>query len=207
MKRIFAVGPNKCGTNSINQFLEANGIPAMHWDKGRLARRIVSNASAGIDPLRGYEDYRGFTDIFSVSEELYLSPVLIFDILRRAYPDDIYVLNLRSFENWHRSRDNHRKGSPRPTITARLEALFGSDYDARTEYEAFARLKQNPPARFHVLDLEQEDAFETLAVFLEAQGFEICERAPRHANRTADLPRPGRLGRVLNRLRRGFRRA
>lgn len=198
MKRIFAVGPNKCGTNSINQFLEANGIPAIHWDNGKLARRIVSNASAGLDPLDGYKDYQGYTDIFSISEEMYISPVVIVDILRQAYPDDIYLLNLRPFENWHRSRDNHRKNTKRPTITARLTALFGDRYDARIEYDSFEMLEKDPPACFYRFDLEAENAFEGLADFLTAEGFVIRERSPQHANRTPRSTAPG----LLERLRR-----
>ena len=38
--RIFLIGHNKCGTRSFHKLLRKNGYSSIHYDKGRLARRI-----------------------------------------------------------------------------------------------------------------------------------------------------------------------
>ena len=42
-RRIFLIGHNKCGTRSINKLLKKNGYSSIHYDKGRLAKRIQAN--------------------------------------------------------------------------------------------------------------------------------------------------------------------
>ena len=39
-RRIFLIGHNKCGTRSFNKLLNKNGYSSIHYDKGRLAKRI-----------------------------------------------------------------------------------------------------------------------------------------------------------------------
>ena len=41
--RIFLIGYNKCGTRSFYKLLRKNGYSSIHYDKGRLARRIKAN--------------------------------------------------------------------------------------------------------------------------------------------------------------------
>ena len=42
-RRIFLIGHNKCGTRSFNKLLNKNGYSSIHYDKGRLAKRIQAN--------------------------------------------------------------------------------------------------------------------------------------------------------------------
>lgn len=196
--KIFAIGPNKCGTNSLNDFFEANDIPSMHWDEGALARRIISNASAGLDPLLGYQEYQGFTDIFHIASDIYVSPVLIVRLLRESYPDAIYILNTRDFDKWALSRDKHRKHTKREGVSERIQTALAGTYDTRTEFDAYHKVKENPPARFHIFDLESPTNFEDLARFFETQGFAVSHREPMHANKT---PSPADAG-LMTRLKR-----
>ena len=42
-RRIFQIGFNKCGTRSLANFLNGNGIPTAHFRRGNLARALNSN--------------------------------------------------------------------------------------------------------------------------------------------------------------------
>ena len=51
------------GTSAITVFFNRSGIPCVHHDRGRLARRMRDNLAAGRAPIAGYERYRAFTDM------------------------------------------------------------------------------------------------------------------------------------------------
>ena len=53
--KIFQIGFNRCGTKTIHDYLCANGLQGVHWDKGRLAKRIFTNRQLGRDLISGYE--------------------------------------------------------------------------------------------------------------------------------------------------------
>ena len=44
--RFFQIGMQRCGTTSIALFLERCNIPCVHYDEGRLAKRIRVNIAA-----------------------------------------------------------------------------------------------------------------------------------------------------------------
>ena len=61
--RFFRIGFQKCGTSAITAFLNRSGIPCIHYDRGRLARRMRENLAQGRRPLEGYERYRAFANM------------------------------------------------------------------------------------------------------------------------------------------------
>ena len=61
--RIFLIGHNKCGTRSFHKLLRKNGYSSIHYDKGRLARRIQANFTFSKPLLDGVDDYCGYTDM------------------------------------------------------------------------------------------------------------------------------------------------
>ena len=62
-KKIFVIGPNKCGTISLYIFFKKNNLKPIHWDNGNLALKIISNISANLKPL----------NVFYYSWSLYLT--------------------------------------------------------------------------------------------------------------------------------------
>ena len=62
-RRIFLIGHNKCGTRSINKLLKKNGYSSIHYDKGRLAKRIQANFIFSRPLLGGVDLYCGYTDM------------------------------------------------------------------------------------------------------------------------------------------------
>ncbi|MYA87461.1 MAG: hypothetical protein F4X97_03225 [Boseongicola sp. SB0662_bin_57] len=54
--RIFQIGMQRCGTTSIALFLERCGIPCIHYDEGRLAKRIRVNLATSDRPLADYDE-------------------------------------------------------------------------------------------------------------------------------------------------------
>jgi hypothetical protein len=107
--KIFQIGFNKCGTNTIHSYLQGNGIKSVHWDEGRLAERIFRNFANGDDLLRGYEAFEAFTDMEFLDEtgRCYLEAYKLFPYLAKQYPDAIFILNTRNREDWVRSRLGH----------------------------------------------------------------------------------------------------
>ena len=67
------VGFQRCGTTAIAAFFERCGIPAVHCDEGRLAKRMQVNIEAGARPLAGYDErYRAFTNMnWSAADDYY----------------------------------------------------------------------------------------------------------------------------------------
>ena len=101
--KYFQVGFKRCGTTSLWAFFNRNGIPAVHFDWGRLGRRMERNLSGGLPPLSGYERFDAFTHME------YSTPRHWFDGFRRwpelmeTYENSRFILNTRSRESWVRS--------------------------------------------------------------------------------------------------------
>ena len=80
-KKIFVVGPNKCGTISLHNFFLQNNLKSVHWKKGNIALKILSNISANLDPLSELDEYDCFLDMYFITNGLYISPVSLIDSL------------------------------------------------------------------------------------------------------------------------------
>ena len=101
--KYFQVGFKRCGTTSLWAFFNRNGIPAVHFDWGRLGRTMERNLGEGLPLLRGYERFDAFTHME------YSAPHAWFDGFRRwpelmeTYENSRFILNTRSREGWIRS--------------------------------------------------------------------------------------------------------
>ena len=106
--KIFQIGFNKCGTKTIHHYLTTNKVRSVHWDKGRLARRIFSNLAEGKNLLLGYDEFDAFTDMEYLDRSgLYLAAYKLFPYLADQFPDAVFILNTRDREAWIRSRLQH----------------------------------------------------------------------------------------------------
>ena len=136
--KIFQIGFNKCGTSTIHNYLRANGVRSVHWDQGRLARRIFANLANGEDLLAGYEDFDAFTDMEFLDEAgTFLEAYKLFPYLAAQYPDAVFILNTRDREAWIRSRLGHGDGRyadrQRGYLKAASDALMAEVWRAEWE--------------------------------------------------------------------------
>ena len=182
-QKIFVIGPNKCATGSLHQFFKSNGLKSVHWDDGKLAKRMVSNISANMAPITGYEEYDCFSDFYYLDKELFISPLLIRSKLIEAFPEALFILNVRDYNSWKDSRIKHDNGS----FGHRFNACLGQDYDSFSEYEAYNESLGAGIKYLHVFDLNDGDKFKRLSAFLCDNGISIGKDNDVVANVSADL--------------------
>ncbi len=123
--KVFQIGFSKCGTSTIAEFFNLNGVPAIHHDFGHLATSIFSNA-AQQQPLisQQYANYLVFTDM----ERMYDDPPLnvglsLFKELDKQYPGSKFILNTRSKSAWLKSRAAHPIGHTNTLVLKNAQIL------------------------------------------------------------------------------------
>jgi len=106
-KKFFQVGFNKCGTTSIAKFFNRNGLPAVHWDGGRLALRMSRNLDNGVPILSGYEKYTAFFDMEAITDTEFVEGSKLYEELLDEVDDPMFILNTRNQNRWISSRLDH----------------------------------------------------------------------------------------------------
>ena len=101
------IGFKRCGTSSIAAFFNRSGIPAVHWDRGRLALTMRENMRVGRPILRGYEQYSSFTDMEYVAADDCFEGFRHYDRILEDYPEAKFILNTRDQDRWLRSMHQH----------------------------------------------------------------------------------------------------
>lgn len=123
--RIFQIGFNRCGTDSLAVFFRRNGYRAAHWNKGRLAEGMELARLEGEPLLRYVGNYDVYTDMERVAHRRVLKgsvlrrllsilevdrierPIYAFKYFRRLdrqYPGSKFILNVREVDRWIDSR-------------------------------------------------------------------------------------------------------
>lgn len=123
--RIFQIGFNRCGTDSICVFFRRNGYRAAHWRKGRLAEGMELARLEDRPLLTHVADFDVYTDMERVTlrrrrrgpvvrrlldrlgAERLETPIYAFKhfrLLDRQYPGSRFILNVRDVDNWIASR-------------------------------------------------------------------------------------------------------
>jgi len=133
--KVFQIGFNRCGTRSIHRYLHANGVRSIHWDEGRLAKRMFTNLASGDDLLAGYEDFDAFTDMEFLDHcGVHLEGYKLFPYLAARYPDAVFILNTRDRESWIRSRLRHGLGKNKVPYASKFMSTYNlSSIDRLTE--------------------------------------------------------------------------
>jgi hypothetical protein len=103
--KIFQIGFNRCGTRSLAALFRESGVRSVHWDYGRLARRIQWNHQHGRALLQGYENYAFYADMED-APNLY-AHIEYYKILDQQYPNSRFILNVRNKNRWLLSRLRH----------------------------------------------------------------------------------------------------
>ena len=205
----FQIGFERCGTSAIAFFFNRAGIPAIHYDCGRLALRLRENLAAGRAPFTGYERYRAFTNIDYFAERDFYHGFKQYSALLAYYgPQARFILNTRPLEHWIRSLRAHYGNRPARMMQAHYEWRFGTSDPDRVEAhwrmewkEHHARVRQEIPAsQLLVFDIES-DPPDRLCAFAGLPP--SCSRFYRRQNPT--LSRTGR--RLANRIPLSVRQA
>jgi hypothetical protein len=127
--RIFQVGFNRCGTKSLADFFERNGLSSVHWKGGALAAAIELARREGRPLLHYVDDYDVYTDMEmrdvpkvmsrlikgrilrrlskKLDPEKDRSPIYAFKYFRQLddqYPRSKFILNTRDVDRWVASR-------------------------------------------------------------------------------------------------------
>lgn len=121
INKIFQIGFNKCGTNSIALSFQDYASPrynVCHWDSGFLAYTMAMNERQSKPLLSGrYDNTRVFTDMecHFVDDDGTINLMFMFDknhipILDEQYPNSKFILNIRNVDNWIQSRMSHLMG-------------------------------------------------------------------------------------------------
>ena len=195
--RYFQIGFQRCGTTSIALFLNRCGIPCVHYDEGRLAKRMRVNLAAGRRPLAGYDErYRAFANLNWNAADDYYDGFMHYAALRNAYGGR-FILNTRPVERWVRSAMAHKALRGRREMLAHYALRYSTtDLDRvaeclRGEWDAHhRRVRAEIPAdELLVFDIES-DPPEALCDFVGAP--RACARFYTRENATMN-----RLGRAL----------
>lgn len=113
--KIFQIGFNKCGTNSIYYLFKDfcnKELKCIHWEDGRVARAIRWHIENNVKPILGrYNNYDVFTDMEDGdNNHINIAHMDYFQNLDQEYPNSRFILNIRPIENWIRSRRKHING-------------------------------------------------------------------------------------------------
>ena len=188
-QKYFQIGFRKCGTTALWDFFNRNGIPAVHWDEGDLARRMRDNLEAGRPALDGYDErYAAFTDMEFNDPDDYFEGFKRFRELLRDYPGAKFILNTRdqaawllSMRRWAR-RTRRRRYLKHRYGTASLDVFSRKLARDRKAHHA-AVVATIPPKQLLVFDIEADDP-ERLRLFCDLP-VSAAARYGRH-NRSGD---------------------
>ena len=133
--KIFQIGFNRCGTNSIFQFFGSHCLDrlrCLHWEQGDLALTMLLNMKEGRPPLKGkYEDFDVYTDMQVLLQDgkgrayMFLAH-MEFETLDQHYPGSRFILNTRNVDDWIESRKKHWHHRRTREIMAEI---YGTDFE------------------------------------------------------------------------------
>jgi len=112
--KIFIIGPNRCGTSSLNKVFEDAGVACRHYGDGKIAEAMFTNFSIGLPLLHNIKPssrfYSDMEKVYEPTAPFALYGYLLFKDLYYQYPDAKFVLNMRPKEDWLKSRIRHGNG-------------------------------------------------------------------------------------------------
>lgn len=129
--KVFQIGFNKCATTSLNHMFRQSGMSTVHWDSGKLAKKIRANSIEGKMLLDGIDNYEFYSDLEHVDSKQYIYAFSDhFKELDEQYPGSKFILNTRSIGKWLKSRERHGNGS----YLNRFISILDTDRDGVIKY-------------------------------------------------------------------------
>ena len=200
--KIFQIGFNKCGTNSICnlfKFYANKKLNCVHWDEGKIAKTIRHNIVNNTTNILGeYDKYDVITDMeHSSINEIILIYTEHFIDLDNHYPNSKFILNIRSIDNWIISRLNHEIFDQHPYLD-KYKKVFNLrdtneviDYWKNSWYNHIDKVKRhfhNKPNQLLVFDIEKDNFTKFADFFLTEKIVFSIDHLPKH-NITANKPK------------------
>jgi|SRR6056300_487010 hypothetical protein len=108
--KIFQIGFNKCGTQSLCDFFSQNEYKSVHWGEGKWDNHFKKNQSEGNPLCEGADDIVMWTDIGFIQRQ--------FQTFAEQYPTSKFIYNIRPLDKWLDSRDRQYKKHPESFINA-----------------------------------------------------------------------------------------
>ncbi|MFC3094621.1 hypothetical protein DRW07_12970 [Alteromonas sediminis] len=129
---LLVVGFNKTGTTSIHRLAQKSGYNSVHWDEGKIAKRILYNAANNIPLLSGYHDsYQVYSDMAFRCGNFRFDANSLFMQLDHDYPNAKFLYNYRDIDAWLESRINHGEVVDGETNIQYYRRLFGTSNDLK----------------------------------------------------------------------------
>ena len=95
--KVFGIGLNKTGTDSLSSALNLLGIRSLH-DTFRVREVLLYEKEKGLKLLSSLDGFQGFSDY----------PIWkIYKDLDKIYPDSRFILTIRDLKSWLISREKH----------------------------------------------------------------------------------------------------
>lgn len=162
-KRLIQIGLNKSGTTSIYQeCLSGKWGNAVHWNGGKLAKKIMENYKNGQKLLKDIP-YAYITDVEDPYNCFFpFENEKILKLVKKQYPNAKFLLNIRSDEKkWIKSRMNHANGRY-PNIWIKCHNKYGSIENSMIKHrnkhhEMVKRVFKDEPNRLLVFSIENDD--------------------------------------------------
>jgi len=175
-EKVFCIGVNKTGTNSLHQALQILGYTSVHYldyQGDNIKAKIEQNYLDGCNILKGLEQYDAISDWDYPTHAIGI--IKAFDI---QYPGSKFILTTRDRESWISSRKNHvvnnqiekakNPNNPEPGLEWQeydVEA-WKKEYDERHR-EVLNHFK-NREKDLLVFNVVQGDGWEKLCPFLDS---------------------------------------
>lgn len=171
--KIFQIGFNKCGTTSINDFLNKNGINSVHYkyEEEEIAMLMINNYNHKRKLLTGLEQFSAFTDMESVNNNVFIY-LTHYKELDKQYPNSKFLLNIRNINDWIVSRLNHSGYLLQFQENLSLSSDEVVEYWKKTWYEHISEVQEyfsGRPNDLLVFDIEKEN--QKFISFME----ELCD--------------------------------
>lgn len=190
--KVFQIGFSKCGTATIADFFNLNGIPAVHQDDGHLAVSMYRNAQ-NRSPLitQQYDKFLVYTDMERMGTIPQINiGVLLFKELDRQYPGSKFILNTRNKNAWLKSKSLHHLGTDTTLLerTASLLNISPSEVLAKWSREwdehhaAVLEYFQDRPEDLLVFNIESDDPKKLVEFF--KHNFLLDTKFYGHKNKT-----------------------
>lgn len=188
MPQIFLCGLNKTGSTSLTEAFSRAGYNCVHWDSGKLAKRMFANFSAGRPCLTGYETFEVISDPFYLDTQIYLNGAQLCHVVAAEYPNCLFIYLHREVTKQVESRLAHRKNWFFKSFSFRYSRVFPQDEIKRllmAENESHRAMieefssESTVKNRFLSINLTADSALSDLNDFLVRHGMRELKSIPR----------------------------
>ncbi|MCF2947751.1 hypothetical protein L0668_06515 [Paraglaciecola aquimarina] len=177
-KLIVVIGFNKTGTTSIHRLFQSSGFKSVHWDEGKLTKKMFENAMQAKPILQGYDDkFDVFSDLVFRTDSYWCEGNALYRQIEQQYPNALFIYNYREMDAWLESRCKHAEQLEEQTIlelhkkildTSDIEVIKKHWKTTRLNYEE--ELKEYFGSKSNLLEIDIKDVkfVEKLSIFIQA---------------------------------------